>query len=257
MSEIQTAIRAARTAGKILRQGFSKPHQISYKGIINIVTEMDRESEHLVCEILRQDFPGYGILGEEGSQVQGSEDALWIIDPLDGTTNYSKGYPLFGVSIALEKYNQIVLGVVYNPLLDELFVAGKGEGATLNGHTIQVTQTSELGKSVLASGFPYDAWSNPKNNCYEWNQFIRRVISVRCDGSAALDLCHVAMGRLDGYWELDLETWDMAAGALIVEEAGGIVSLCSGDTFDPYHRNVLACNKYLHSAMLDVINQPH
>jgi len=254
LSEIRTAIQAVRTAGQVLREGFSKQHQISFKGIINIVTEMDLESERLVCEILRQDFPNYGILGEEGSQVHGSEEALWIIDPLDGTTNYSLGYPLFGVSVALEKRGELTLGVVYNPLLDELFVAEKGGGATLNGQSIQVTQTTELGKSLLASGFPYDAWSNLKNNSHEWNRFIKKAISLRCDGSATLDLCHVAMGRLDGYWEQDLEAWDMAAGALIVAEAGGMVSLCSGIPFSPYQRNVLASNGHLHAAMLGIIN---
>ncbi len=255
MSEIETAIHAARKAGMVLREGFSRPHKISFKGVIDIVTEMDRESERLVCEILKRDFPSYGIQGEEGARVQGTEEALWIIDPLDGTTNYSKGYPLFGVSIALKFHGQITLGVVYNPLLDEIFVAEKGCGATMNGNPIQVTQTSNLGKSVLASGFPYDAWTSSADNGTEFHRFIKRTISMRSDGSAALDLCHVAMGRLDGYWELDLAPWDMAAGVLMVEEAGGQVSTVRGNPFVPFPRDVLATNGRIHQEMVSIFTE--
>jgi myo-inositol-1(or 4)-monophosphatase len=253
MSEINIAIEAARRAGYALHDHYNKPHEVSYKGIIDLVTEMDHESEHLVTEILRQSFPEYGILGEEGSKSTASYSCRWIIDPLDGTTNYTYSYPLFSVSIALEKQGEITLGVVYNPILDELFSAEKGAGACLNGTPIHVTNTKELGKSLLASGFPYDAWSNPRNNTCEWERFIKTTISLRCDGSAALDLCHTACGRLDGYWELDLEPWDMAAGALIVQEAGGIVTQVDGKPFSHLQRSVLASNGCLHKAMLDVL----
>jgi myo-inositol-1(or 4)-monophosphatase len=215
MSEINIAIEAARVAGNALRDHYNQPHQVSYKGIIDLVTEMDRESERLVTEMLRKAFPEYGILGEEGSKSVEPYACRWIIDPLDGTTNYTYSYPLFGVSIALEKQGEITLGVVYNPILDELFTAEKGSGAYLNGKPIHVTDTKELGKSLLATGFPYDSWTNPRNNCREWAHFIKTAISVRCDGSAALDLCHVACGRLDGYWELDLEPceyWTSSSG---------------------------------------------
>ena len=204
--------------------------------------------------MLKHEFPDYDLLGEESSKAIRSEGPIWIIDPLDGTTNYARDYPLFAVSIALEKNAEVVAGVVYNPLLDELFVAEKGGGATLNGEPIHVTQTQELGKALLASGFPYDVWSNPANNCEEWTRFIRRTMSVRCDGSAALDLCHVAAGRLDGYWELDVQAWDMAAGALMVKEAGGKISLTSGAPFNLYQRNILASNGHLHEAMLEVLH---
>ena len=143
--------------------------------------------------------------------------------------------------------------MVYNPILDELFIAEKGRGACLNGIPIHVTDTNELGKSLLASGFPYDAWVEPRNNCNEWEHFIKTTISVRCDGSAALDLCHTACGRLDGYWELDLEPWDMAAGALIVQEAGGMVTQADGKPFSHLHRSILASNGHLHQAMLNVL----
>jgi len=253
MSEINIAIEAARRAGHVLLDHYNKPHEVSYKGMIDLVTEMDLESERLVTEILRQSFPEYGILGEEGSKSTAPFTYRWIIDPLDGTTNYTYGYPLFGVSIALEKQGEITLGVVYNPILGELFIAEKGSGAFLNGTPIHVTDTNELGKSLLASGFPYDAWTNARNNCSKWEDFIKTTISVRCDGSAALDLCHTACGRLDGYWELDLEPWDMAAGALIVQEAGGMVTQADGKPFSHLHRSILASNGHLHQAMLNVL----
>ncbi len=255
MSEIDTAIEAARRAGQALLDHYNKPHQVSFKGIIDLVTEMDRESERMVTEILRQSYPEYGILGEEGSKSTTPCNCRWIIDPLDGTTNYSYGYPLFGVSIALEKQSEITLGVVYNPLIDELFTTEKGGGAYLNERPIQVTKTSELGKSLLASGFPYDVWSSHKNNCSEWEDLIKTTISLRCDGSASLDLCHVACGRLDGYWELDLESWDMAAGALIVQEAGGLVTQVDGKPYSHLQRSVLASNGHLHQLLLEKLNR--
>jgi myo-inositol-1(or 4)-monophosphatase len=255
MSEISIALEAARRAGQLLRNYYNKPHRVSNKGIIDLVTEMDMESERLVTEILHNSFPEYGILGEEGSKSSDSYTCRWIIDPLDGTTNYTYNYPLFGVSIALEKQGEIALGAVYNPILDELYYAEKGTGAYLNGTPIHVTDTNELGKSFLASGFPYDVWSSPVNNCTEWERFIKTSLSVRCDGSAALDLCHTACGRLDGYWELDLEPWDMAAGALIVQEAGGLVTQVNGKPFSHLQRSVLASNAHLHQAMLDILKE--
>jgi myo-inositol-1(or 4)-monophosphatase len=255
MSEINTAIIAARRAGQLLRDHYNKPHQVSYKGVIDLVTEMDKQSERLATDILRKAFPEYGILGEEGSNSPGPYTCRWIIDPLDGTTNYTYSYPLFGVSIALEKQGEITLGVVYNPILDELFTAEKGGGAYLNGTTIHVTSTNEMGKSLLASGFPYDVWSGPVNNCCEWERYIKITLSLRCDGSAALDLCHTACGRLDGYWELDLEPWDIAAGALIVQEAGGLVTQVNGKPFSHLQRSILASNGHLHQAMLDVLTK--
>lgn len=253
-SEISAAIQAGRRAGEILRNQFSKPHQEIYKGTIDIVTEMDREAENLIYAMLKREFPTYDFLGEESRASSRCQVTKWIVDPLDGTTNYARGYPFFNVSIALEKKGEVVVGVVYNPILDEMFMAEKGSGAQLNGSPIRVSQTAELEKSLLASGFPYDAWSNPANNCKEWERFIKRVISLRCDGSAALDLCHVAAGRLDGYWEWGLEAWDMAAGALIVEEAGGVVSLTSGASFTPYKRSILATNGKLHEQMMQILN---
>jgi myo-inositol-1(or 4)-monophosphatase len=253
-SELGTACRAAVAAGKILREGFAKPHREHLKAAFNLVTEMDLNAEHLLHEMLCRSFPDYGFLGEESNRSRELEkDAVWIVDPLDGTTNYARGYPLFAVSIALKRSEKVIVGVVYNPLRDELFAAEEGSGASLNDQPIRVTGTAELGKALLSTGFPYDASSNPARNCEEIEQFIRRTLSLRCDGSAALDLCHVAAGRLDGYWEAGLDAWDMAAGALIVQEAGGTISLKSGAPFTPFEGTVLASNGHLHAQMLEVL----
>jgi myo-inositol-1(or 4)-monophosphatase len=254
-SELETATRAAIAAGKMLLEGFSKPHQENFKAAYNIVTEMDLAAEHLLSEMLRDGFPDYGFLGEESHRSSElAKDAVWIVDPLDGTTNYARGYPLFAVSIALKKFDKVMVGVVYNPLRDELFAAEDSRGANLNGKPIHVTQTEELGNALLSTGFPYDASTRPARNCEEIEQFIRRTLSLRCDGSAALDLCHVAAGRLDGYWEAGLDMWDIAAGSLIVKEAGGSISLTSGDPFTLSQGNILASNTCLHAQMLEVLN---
>jgi myo-inositol-1(or 4)-monophosphatase len=255
MSELKTAIDAARHAGQALREHYNTPHHVSFKGIIDLVTEMDTLSEKMVVDILRKAFPDYGVLGEEGSKSTEPYTCRWIIDPLDGTTNYSHNYPLFAVSIALEKMGEITLGAVYNPILDELFTAEKGGGAYLNGNPIHVTETTLLGKSLLASGFPYDVRSSPINNFREWEQFMKSALTVRCDGSAALDLCHTACGRLDGFWESGLAPWDMAAGALIVQEAGGIVTQTNGNLFNHLVGSVLASNGLLHQQMLEVMKK--
>lgn len=245
---------AARAAGRLLHQHWNETHQVRWKGQADPVTEMDRQAEELIADMLRQAFPTYGLVGEEGGEQFVSDDPRWLVDPLDGTTNYMRGYPLFAVSIGLERAGQLVAGVVYNPVLDELFAAERGGGATLNGRPIRVAPTTELRNSVLASGFPYDARRDESNNGVHWNSFLRRVLSMRADGSAALDLCHVAMGRIDGYWELELGPWDMAAGAVIVEEAGGRVTQVSGDPFNPYQPSVLASNGHVHAEMLAVLN---
>lgn len=255
MSELNTAIEAARQAGHVLRENYNKPHQISNKGIIDLVTEMDRESERMVTEMLHNVYPEYGILGEEGAKSTGSSTCRWIIDPLDGTTNYTTGYPMFGVSIALEKQGEIVIGVVYNPILNELYAAEKGKGTRMNGALIHVSKTAELGKALVATGFPYDAWTSPADNCAELGRFVKTTLSLRADGSAALDLCHIACGRLDGYWELDLEPWDMAAGALIVQEAGGTVTQVDGKPYNQMNRSILASNGLIHQAMVEKLRE--
>jgi myo-inositol-1(or 4)-monophosphatase len=173
---------------------------------------------------------------------------------LDGTTNYIHGYPFFAVSIALERDEKIILGAVYAPITGKMYTAELGKGAFLDGAKIEVSHTARLDKALIGSGFPYYAWESDDNNSWQWSKMIKKVVSLRCDGSAALDLCLVASGVLGGYWELDLEAWDLAAGALIVNEAGGKVTLANGGQFSPYRRSVLASNTNLHRALLDEIN---
>lgn len=251
--ELEAAMAAARAAGQLLHERWGKAHQVRRKGEADLVTEMDRQAEELITDMLREDFPAYGLVGEEGGEQFVSDNPRWLVDPLDGTTNYIYGYPLFSVSIALEREDQLAVGVVYNPVLDELFAAERGGGAVLNGEPIHVSDTERLSDSVLASGFPYDAWTSEDDNGWQWHRFLKRALSLRADGSAALDLCHVAMGRIDGFWELVLGPWDMAAGALIVQEAGGVVTHVRGEPFSPFGRNVLATNPHLHPLMLDVL----
>ena len=209
--ELEVAVAAARAAGRLLQEGFGASHHVSHKGPADLVTEMDRRAEEMIAGILKQAFPAYGLIGEETGDQSTRSDSVWLVDPLDGTTNYARNYPFFAVSIGLQREGRTVLGVVYNPTLDELFVAQRGQGATLNGRPIRVSTAASLNEGLLASGFPYDAWVSEKDNGRQWCSFLKVALSLRSDGSAALDLCHVAMGRLDGYWELDLEPWDMAA----------------------------------------------
>jgi len=253
--ELETADAVARAAGKLLREQLGKMRLVRHKGPADLVTDLDQQAEELIASLLRGAFPTYGLVGEEGGEHFVSDNPRWLIDPIDGTVNYIRGYPFFSVSIALEREGEIAVGVVYNPILDELFVAEKGKGAALNRQPIQVSATAILDQSVLASGFPYDVWTSEADNSREWRRFLKRALSLRSDGSAALDLCHVAAGRIDGYWELELGPWDMAAGALIVQEAGGSVTQVNGDHFYPYKRNVLASNGRLHAEMLAVLKK--
>jgi myo-inositol-1(or 4)-monophosphatase len=237
----------------MLQEHFRKDVVVGYKGDIDQVTEFDHLAENLIAEILLGAYPDYGLLGEEDHQQYTPGQAFWVVDPLDGTTNYTRGLSLFAVSIALVEDGESRLGVVYSPVLDELFVAQKGQGASLNGQPIQVSDTAELGKALLSSGFPYDAWTSERDNLAEWGKFTKRAMSPRSDGCASLDLCYVGAGRYDGYWELSLEPWDMAAGALVVMEAGGVVTDIAGEPFDPLGRTVLVANPAIHALMLDCL----
>jgi myo-inositol-1(or 4)-monophosphatase len=249
----------AREAGALLMHYFQKHIKIEYKGEADLVTAADRASEALIRERIQQQFPGHDVLGEEqGLNDQGS-DYRWYVDPLDGTTNFAHGYPVFCVSMALEhreserresqKQGQRIAGVVYDPTRDELFSAERGQGAHLNGAAMQVSQTAHLKESLLATGFPSQKrHKNP--NIYFYHQITLRTHGVRRAGSAALDLCNVASGRFDGFWEFNLNPWDTAAGALIVEEAGGKVSRFDGSPFEIDSRETLASNKLLHPALV-------
>lgn len=255
--ELGAAIAVARDAGALLRQRLNQPRDVAFKGVVDLVTDADRASEQLIADRLRHSFPQHRIVAEEGARGTVAAEAApssftWLIDPLDGTTNYAHRYPHFAVSIALAREGTVQLGVVYDPMRDELFVARRGHGATLNGAPLHVSATAELIHALLATGFPYDLTQRAEAVAI-WDAFVNRVQGTRRDGSAALDLCYVAAGRLDGFWERPLNAWDMAAGALLVEEVGGRVSAYGGRPFDLDGHEIIASNGRLHAAMESVI----
>jgi len=244
---------AARKAGRLLKENINKSDEIYYKGAVDLVTPFDTKAQRTIFDHLSSFFPDHDYLAEEGlSQNKGAE-MRWIIDPLDGTTNYAHHYPVFTISIALERKSEIVLGLVYDPMREEMFSALKGKGAFLNGKKISVSDIDELDKSLLATGFPYDVRISHKNNILHFNNFIIRAQGIRRCGSAAMDLCYVACGRYDGFWELKLKPWDTAAGVLIVREAGGQVSDFRGGEFSISGSEILATNGSIHQQMADIL----
>jgi len=247
------AVSTARAAGKLLKARFNNRHTISYKGEIDIVTEADRLSEDLIVSRIRKRFPDHDILTEESKGLDRGSNYRWIIDPLDGTTNYAHGFPVFCVSIALERDGDIMLGVIYHPMLRELFVAEKDRGAFLNGLRLSVSGTSSLSRSLLATGFPYDLRRNADNNMNYFIGMAARARAIRRAGSAALDLAYVAAGRFDGFWELKLHPWDTAAASLMVREAGGAVSDISGNPYQFSSSAIVASNGRVHRAMLRLL----
>ncbi len=246
---------AALKAGAILRENIDGARQISYKGDINLVTEMDTRSERTIVQTLQAAFPGHGIIAEEETSIRNHSGFLWIIDPLDGTTNYAHGYPCFSVSIGLQHQGEMIVGVVYDPMRGELFSAVKGEGAWLNGKQIRVSSVDVLIRSLLSTGFPYDRKVSEKNNMNYFHELLMASQEVRRDGSAALDLCSVAAGRFDGFWELKLKPWDVAAGSLIVSEAGGVVSDLAGKRAGLDAGEILASNGRIHQQMLKALSK--
>ena len=226
LSELE---RLAREAGAILRAGYSKEHKVNYKGVIDLVTEVDHQSEAFLLGEIQGKYPGHHIFAEESGIIQGNDEHIWFVDPLDGTVNYAHHIPIFCVSIAYASHGELTLGAVYEPMRDEMFAAERGRGARLNGRPIQASTVTELQKSLLVTGFPYDAWNTPQDNFANFVHFGKLTQGVRRLGSAALDLCYVAAGRFDGFWEISLKPWDVAAGGLIAEEAGARVTNVQGD----------------------------
>jgi myo-inositol-1(or 4)-monophosphatase len=251
---LNTAREAALTAGNYLKESFGQESEIEYKGDINLVTERDKESQTIIYKIIKKNFPLHSILGEEGLNVEKDKEMLWLIDPIDGTTNFARSLPVFCVSIAFMREGRVQVGVVYIPLLDEMFYAVRGLGAFLNKKPIHVSGEKEIGNSLLATGFPYDRRESKINNVDHFNKFIVRVLGVRRMGAAAVDICYTAVGRFDGFWELKLFPWDTAAGLLMVEEAGGKVTDFSGNPFDPFMKSCVASNGLIHSQMLEIIH---
>jgi myo-inositol-1(or 4)-monophosphatase len=251
--ESAAALAAAKAAGKIQTELFGHLKHIKKKGEIDLVTEADIQSEKAIIKILNEEFPGDGFLTEESGAINSDLERVWIIDPLDGTTNYAHSFPFFAVSIALQIKGEIVLGTVFNPVLNELFQAEKGAGATMNGSSINVTQTTAMKESLLATGFPYNIHKDYKDVLALFEQMLTKAQGVRRPGAAAIDLCYVACGRFDGFWEQNLNPWDTAAGSLIVQEAGGMVSDYKGEAYSPFQKTILAANPHIHAEMLKVL----
>jgi len=259
LSEVESL---ARQAGEILRANFNQRPgyghhlDVDYKSLIDPVTEVDRRSEAYLLGEIRSRYPDHRVLTEESGKIAGQDCCIWYIDPLDGTVNFTHGVPIFSVSIAFARDNQLELGVVYDPIRDECFSAERGRGAWLNGKPIHVSGTRDLDHSLLVTGFPYDIRTNPVNNLDNYGRFTLRSQGVRRLGSAALDLCYIAAGRLDGYWETVLFAYDIAAGALIAEEAGAVVTdLYGGADYLASPQSVLAANAVIHSQMLAVLQE--
>ena len=243
--------RLAREAGAILRAGYNKEHQVNYKGVIDLVTEVDHHSEAFLLGEIQGKFPDHHIFTEESGIIQGNDEHTWFIDPIDGTVNYAHHIPVFCVSIAYASHGTLRLGAVYDPMRDEMFTAERGRGANLNGSAIHVSVVTELQKSLLATGFPYDVWDTEQDNFANFVHFAKRSQGVRRLGSAALDLCYVAAGRFDGFWEMSLNPWDVAAGGLVCEEAGGLVTDVNGDSdYMSPPQSVVAAAPGIHARML-------
>lgn len=256
MSEIlQIVERIVREAGAVLIEGYGNVRHIQQKGVIDLVTEFDVRSEEIIISSIQKEFPDHAILAEESGLNTTISDYQWVIDPLDGTTNFAHGIPIFSVTIALVKNNSPVVGVVYDPLRNEMFAAEVGQGATLNSHPIHVSSQADLGQAVISTGFPYDIRTNPQNNLDQFIQFQLRTQAVRHLASAALDCAWTAMGRLDGYWEFGVKPWDIGAGALIVREAAGRVTSVEGDENFLSTDSILISNSLLHEQMLRVLRE--
>jgi myo-inositol-1(or 4)-monophosphatase len=239
----------AREAGALLMEHFRRHVKIEYKGSADLVTIADRQSEALILERIRRSFPTHDVMGEEGTRIETGSDYKWYVDPLDGTTNFAHGYPVFCVSLAVEHRGRRIAGTIYDPTRDEMFTAEKGSGAHLNGEPMHVSSTAKLAESLVATGFPsHKRHKNP--NIYFYHQLTLRSHGVRRAGSAALDLCNVAAGRYEGFWEFNLNPWDTAAGVLIVEEAGGRVTDFSGGPFQIASHETLASNGHIHGELL-------
>jgi myo-inositol-1(or 4)-monophosphatase len=246
----------AKDAGTFLKKRIGKIKKVSYKGRMNLVTDVDKRCEDLILKKIKSVYPGHKILSEEsGKGGADKSEWLWLIDPLDGTTNYVHGFNFFCVSIALMKNNTLLAGAVYDPMRNELFSAAKGAGAFLNRKRIKVSGVRMLDKALLSTGFPYRFGNSMKQNINNFIKFMEKSQAVRRPGSAALDLCYVASGRFDGFWELELHPWDTAAGVLVVKEAGGHVSNFKNELFNPFMNQIVATNRKLHRKILDVLKK--
>ncbi len=255
MRDLSIAI--ARSAGAILRDGLLSTRQIERKSAaIDLVTDIDLASEKVIIAGLRQHFPDHRIITEEAGDDGRTSAYCWVIDPLDGTTNYAHGYPAFCVSLGFLVEGVLTFGVVYDPLRDECFVAERGHGATLNDQPLRVSAVPQIDDALLTTGFPYTLRSHPDNNVAEFGRIVLKAQAIRRGGSAALDLCYVAAGRSEGHWELGLKPWDTAAGALIVQEAGGRCTNWRGEPWTPWDDRLVATNGAVHAELVELLSQP-
>ena len=254
---IDLAIRAAKEAGRFLKDNIGRARSVEIKKgeERNLVSEIDKGSEARIISLIKGTYPGHDVLAEESGGATASDTYRWIIDPLDGTTNFLHGVPIFCVSIGIEHKGEIVAGVVYDPNFDELFTAERGSGAFLNGQRLTVSPIREMIRSLLVTGFPYDIARNPHHAVEHFRNFLMAASGIRRLGSAALDLCYVASGRFDGYWEVHLQPWDMAAGKLLVEEAGGKATDFTGAPARIHGKQIVASNGHLHGDMLEVLGR--
>ena len=251
----QTLIKAAETGAAVMQSYFNGKFEISNKeGINNLVTEADHASEKAIFEVIKNDFPDHHILSEEAGELIQDSNYKWIIDPIDGTVNFANGIPICCVSIGVEQAGKMILGAVYNPFMKEFFFAQRGFGATLNNKKIQVSTKTEVVKSSMVTGFPYTYLDTPNGPLQVFEKLIRKGVPVRRLGSAAIDLCWVAAGRFDGFYEHQLQAWDSAAGFLMVEEAGGKVTDFKGNYYSPYQPHIIATNGFIHDELLAIVN---
>jgi len=259
MSYHRLAVSAAKAAGRLLGGLTGRDLVVTYKGAVNLVTEADRQAERLITARIRKIYPNHIIIGEEGGETppepSAAREPVWFVDPLDGTTNFAHGFPFYCVSIGVETDGRIAVGVVYDPVRRELFSAIRGKGAFCNGRRLRVSSTEKLDQSLLVTGFAYDVRTSRRNNLGHFSRFSLRCRGVRRTGAAALDLCYVAAGRLDGFWEMNLCPWDTAAGSLIVEEAGGRMSRFSGGDYDIRGQELVASNGRIHEEMIGLLRQ--
>ncbi len=250
---VSFAADTALGAGRILKKGLTQVKKIDFKGRIDPVTEFDLKSEKYITRAIQKTYPEHSILAEEGSGSENGSQFRWVIDPLDGTVNFSHGFPVYCVSIALEHNGQIIAGVVFDPERDELFSAGLGQGSRMNGKKITVSSECNLQRSLLATGFAYNIGTARRNNLGMFARMMKKAQAVRRLGSAALDLCWVANGRFDGFWEYYLQPWDTAAATLILNEAGGKVTRINGKEYSIFAKDLLASNNHIHTAMKAVL----
>jgi len=253
---INDIIEISKKAGSIIKEGFGTTFKIEYKtNESNLVTEIDKASEELIINFIKEKFPSHSILAEEGGDVIKNSEYLWVVDPLDGTTNFAHGLPIFSVSIGVQKNGETIAGVVYDVMRDIVYSAEKGSGAFASSEQINVSNANKLEHSLLVTGFPYNVAENPESAFERFITLTKKARGIRRLGSAAIDFCYLASGVFDGFWEVHLHPWDICAGKLIAEEAGGIVTDFEGNSIDIFSKKILCSNKQIHKQIIDVMEK--